>query len=817
MTSYATHARMQYTTTISYQRNRRKGTLTHLLSARCNRMHTNHICPYCFSSYPRTSSQKECFNNHIINNIMLCPPTCKRRCRTFEEWVHNHKDDDPNFTNRSLTKQQDRARLQRLIQDGSIRIDTTTTTHDYHPELEEWMTHDPTLTTIDTPHTDTLNNTTIDAALSFATTHILDCNNDCLIHKHLPRPLPRQPPGSHSPWPTLNQMEFCIKHFLKGGMSEQRMDDLLHDIHFKYTNGNVDVPLSTYDIKQYINSIPTLKVVPIPNTSKKTSVFSVKEVLSNILANDNLISSMNFDSEEHHLMHEVHHSPEWRRIINETKQIWPNSLPVILLLFYDDFRKFKMAPGSCGGLYMTILNLNAEEISKPKNIFCLGLVDSESDYIIVMKNIVSQLQELWIPHYTSIGSRGMSLVTTRLALFLADTPQRNESCSVKGHGAEVFCHQCMTCKSMGVRPDKRFLHRTVCRMRTYFGMHRMAVTKTAKEEVAKRYGIKPYENECDENPFYSLYDLYGFDIHQHSPVDLFHVGIIGLLPTTIALINEKLPPRKKDMIHTQVKRLAIGDSLNWDEHKYWNGDKWLLFMSIAPFVYSNIIDEKDDIERALHACLMRLCNCLRMMLSRRMTRNHIDQAEKEWNIWMGQMEELFPHQLDSKPNFHNCQHIFDFARRWGPPILYWARPFEHRHKTFKVHMSDGNFKNVILYSANQDSLLQAIRFIYPHYDFVTVNARDNVHIEKGIFMQYWFGCDIRYGEIVSLSHSVIHVRHLTFHSHHKLHGCATWDSIARHDVVPVPMSNYIGHLSLIRDADSRVYVNHFALLNMIKK
>ncbi len=73
----------------------------------------------------------------------------------------------------------------------------------------------------------------------------------------------------------------------------------------------------------------------------------------------------------------------------------------------------------------------------------------------------------------------------------------------------------------------------------------MVVTRTAKDDVVKRYGTKPQVNEFDENPIYALFDLYGFDIHQHSPVDLVQrAWIIGLLPKTITLINGKLLSRE---------------------------------------------------------------------------------------------------------------------------------------------------------------------------------------------------------------------------------------------------------------------------------
>lgn len=65
---------------------------------------------------------------------------------------------------------------------------------------------------------------------------------------------------------------------------------------------------------------------------------------------------------------------------------------------------------------------------------------------MIMCDTISQLVELWLPYFTQIGQYGTTKVSVRLGMFLADTPQRNETCDMKNHNADIFCHQCVTNK-----------------------------------------------------------------------------------------------------------------------------------------------------------------------------------------------------------------------------------------------------------------------------------------------------------------------------------------------------------------------------------
>lgn len=73
----------------------------------------------------------------------------------------------------------------------------------------------------------------------------------------------------------------------------------------------------------------------------------------------------------------------------------PNALPQVPALFYDDFRRYRLSPGKCGGLYMVYLNMDRELWSKPENIFCVGLINSQDDLWKVLSHVVDQLKELY--------------------------------------------------------------------------------------------------------------------------------------------------------------------------------------------------------------------------------------------------------------------------------------------------------------------------------------------------------------------------------------------------------------------------------------
>lgn len=238
------------------------------------------------------------------------------------------------------------------------------------------------------------------------------------------------------------------------------------------------------------------------------------------------------------------------------------------------------------------------------------------------------------------------------------------------------------------------------------------------------------------------------------------------------------------------------------------------FLAIAPFVYTNIIDMTDAKEVALLTCLLKLCNWIRMLLQPAMRTEDIYSAEKEWYAWHLQILELFPHDsINLKTNFHTVQHVFDFAKSWGPPILYWSRPYEHRHKTFKRLISESNHKNELVWCAEKESVQQAFRFIYPHVRIFDKQTSSN--IREGSQIQYVVNGGIEYGEVQTLQEGNITVKRYKFERYHPLHKCPLWNTRSFGDTMEIRKGAYLGIFTTIASRDIE-YVNHYVLLNIVK-
>lgn len=119
--------------------------------------------------------------------------------------------------------------------------------------------------------------------------------------------------------------------------------------------------------------------------------------------------------------------------------------------------------------------------------------------------------------------------------------------------------------------------------------------------------------------------------------------------------------------------------------KFWNGDHWLRFMSISPFLLQPIM-ERDTHLKNHFICWMDHLEWLTRMLQPQMSACDIDDAEKLCIAWRVRMLQLFDESKVATPNFHAILHVFEQTRRFGPPVLVWARPFEHKHSTYRGYI-----------------------------------------------------------------------------------------------------------------------------------
>jgi hypothetical protein len=83
-----------------------------------------------------------------------------------------------------------------------------------------------------------------------------------------------------------------------------------------------------------------------------------------------------------------------------------------------------------------------------------------------------------------------------------------------------------------------------------------------------------------------------------------------------------------------------------------------------------------------YVCLVNLCNWMAILLQRALTSEDIDLAEEKCRAWRKEIVELSSTADCDYPNFHNVLHMFNNIRRWGPPVLWWTRPFGKLHYLF---------------------------------------------------------------------------------------------------------------------------------------
>jgi len=94
--------------------------------------------------------------------------------------------------------------------------------------------------------------------------------------------------------------------------------------------------------------------------------------------------------------------------------------------------------------------------------------------------------------------------------------------------------------------------------------------------------------------------------------------------------------------------------------------------------------------------------------------SEIDKAMDLCLNWREKMKQLYPTVfLENVVNFHAVLHIFDDAKIYGPPILFWARPYEHKHKVMRSFIMRSNKHQDEKWAAQQEKVTQHIHFMFP--------------------------------------------------------------------------------------------------------
>lgn len=320
-----------------------------------------------------------------------------------------------------------------------------------------------------------------------------------------------------------------------------------------------------------------------------------------------------------------------------------------------------------------------------------------------------------------------------IILCLMDMPQRHDCAHMKRQNSVYgCCLHCMCTRShlhcSPTMPQVQFSRRrTVPSMqllhKEWLACHNHSISSA--NSFNQRNGT---DFNLTPNPLWRLYQLCHFDFHNGTPVDLFHVEILGLVRWHIGNIYEVLTEKEKvefQGILAELNKNQFGHHLGeWKCRNFWNGDNWLEVFSVMPFVLKRllgrVLEDRRDILFPHYTCWCMHARCVRILLRPTLTFEEICEAERLCIQWRKDAVSLYGQTECGRPNFHAILHVFEFAKEFGPPTLYWTRPFEHKHAVFRRWMDQfsNNSKNDEFQLACREMLLLHVRSCVPNLSLI---------------------------------------------------------------------------------------------------
>jgi hypothetical protein len=372
-------------------------------------------------------------------------------------------------------------------------------------------------------------------------------------------------PGQ-TPFRSDHVLHFTANHYLLSHTTNTEVAQLLYDIHNIYTsvekNPLPDLPNDLNEIVTAVRQLPIPKSIQY-NWCKKSAIYNLSETIVRVL-NDLQDSSQmvwtydDYKKEKNAIHSELYHSTAFCEYYLLCRQ--EGSVPLVLILYYDDFRKFAKVAGSAGALYYTFANYNRDYISDTSHIYLGALVHQDDEVWDVISNIVDQLVGLYKP--MRVFNRAVNKeiqVRTFLGMFLGDTPQRADFASLKRQNSNHPCVHCITEYDKQHSDEIKTL-RNVTTTQQEFKKWQTATTQQERNNIEAETGIKPQllpnSATIRVNPFWKLKRLYGFDIHVDSVVDWFHIGPIGIFKRYIKYLHEKVLNAKEV---ARLEKLAQSD------------------------------------------------------------------------------------------------------------------------------------------------------------------------------------------------------------------------------------------------------------------
>lgn len=310
--------------------------------------------------------------------------------------------------------------------------------------------------------------------------------------------------------------------------------------------------------------------------------------------------------------------------------------------------------------------------------------------------------------------------------------------------------------------------------------------------------------------------MYNVDIFEANIVDFFHVSVLGLLRKHFNLLLDTVFSQAEvKQISSELQQHSVVGltfpSLN--NIKFWNGDQWLRFMAISSFVLLKVM-QTDSTLKKHYMCWIGHLEWLTVMLKPELSLNEISLAEQMCNAWRKSMLSLFDKNKVATPNFHAILHVFEQAKKYGPPVLYCARPFEHKHATYRGYIENSNNINVESFCMLKEKYVDALNYGRPHLKILAPKVRVKRSVLENDYITFEFQNKKSYGKVTkatdpSFEVLIYRIKPLVTRksAYHKCFEIHTLDLESK----TIPKNHVTGRFSLVHG-----FINRFEVLDMLK-
>ena len=538
------------------------------------------------------------------------------------------------------------------------------------------------------------------------------------------------------------ELKFIHKHYLHFGATVQHLNQIIKDLKDEWQSPlhvRAVLPNNYQEIYRAKCKLPVLK-------TKKHGNFSLFEQIQRNLSMDpEFLCKMKFFPESSEKVSEFIQTPRFKEIFDACRA---DELPLPILLYTDGFRKFRSVFGAATAIYYTFLNVPKMENAKLNNIFTLSLCKSE---FRVYQTISDVLAEVLNKETVDIKLNSGKILKLRpfIAMDAGDMPQRHHNLHMLSFKSpKAVCFRCPITEEQiagDIMLPPRDMMSWKEKLLYYINLKQFPadfiqndINPRLKIKELEEEGVRLHANNQSGNavliPYPSYFDFPCYDPFLDKIEDLFHIELMGLFPKHFKQLQ-------KAICGTDTKSLrnfGVKYGINIKGCKYWNGDQWIVFIMKSVFILDEFCKGNENHKKHL-ICWEKHVQCFMILVQEEMTASDVEKARQMCLDWRRRFVELYPHKT-KLPNFHAILHAIDDIPRFGPPIIYWVRNFEHKHKQYRGIIDLSNFKNVEANAMEKEEMSRIINLMFPYLKqdiFVQSGAYQN--LKKGDFVELRMG------------------------------------------------------------------------------